>query len=128
MASEETINAKFEVSKSCMEEKMRSLFAEFNIGRPPNPKKSQQGETLDRRDNPQEHGHIIPDPNNSCMKVDFPRWEERDPIRWIVSAERYFRFYRIADATRVEIAAIHLEGYAIQWFNWFEHTHGGHSS
>ncbi|RRT52789.1 hypothetical protein B296_00025091 [Ensete ventricosum] len=41
------------------------------------------------------------------------------------SLSRYFRFYRTADATLVEIAAIHLEGDAIQWFNWFEHTHGG---
>ncbi|RZR79727.1 hypothetical protein BHM03_00005532 [Ensete ventricosum] len=28
--------------------------------------------------------------------------------------ERYFRFYRTADTTRVEIAAIHLEGDVIQ--------------
>ncbi|RWV87176.1 hypothetical protein GW17_00050862 [Ensete ventricosum] len=34
-------------------------------------------------------------------------------------------FYRNIDATQVEIAAIHLEGDVIQWFNWFEHTHGG---
>ncbi|RWW01149.1 hypothetical protein GW17_00035830 [Ensete ventricosum] len=43
----------------------------------------------------------------------------------ISCAERYFRFCRTADATRVEIAAIHLEGDAIQWFNWIKHTHGG---
>ncbi|RWW78234.1 hypothetical protein BHE74_00013547 [Ensete ventricosum] len=48
------------------------------------------------------------------MKVDFPRGEEGDLNRWISRAERYFRFYRIADATWVEIAAIHLEGDAIQ--------------
>ncbi|RZS18221.1 hypothetical protein BHM03_00050454 [Ensete ventricosum] len=59
------------------------------------------------------------------MKVDFPRWEEGDLIRWILHAERYFRFYRIADATQVEIAVIYLEGDAIQWFNWFKHTYGG---
>ncbi|RZS24611.1 hypothetical protein BHM03_00057697 [Ensete ventricosum] len=78
------------------------------MGRPPNPKKSQQGKTLDWRDDPQDHDHIIPDLNTSRMKVDFPRWEG-DPIRWIACTERYFRFYRIADATRVEIAAIHLK-------------------
>ncbi|RWV78604.1 hypothetical protein GW17_00060399 [Ensete ventricosum] len=59
------------------------------------------------------------------MKVDFPRWEEADPIGWISSTERYFQFYRTGDATRVEIAAIHLKGDAIQWFNWFKHTHRG---
>ncbi|RWV94354.1 hypothetical protein GW17_00043114 [Ensete ventricosum] len=50
------------------------------------------------------------------MKVDFPRWEEGDSIGWISRAERYFRFYRTADSTRVEITAIHLEGNAIQYF------------
>ncbi|RRT31906.1 hypothetical protein B296_00048967 [Ensete ventricosum] len=34
MTSEEAINAKFEAFESRMEEKMRSLFAEFSIGRP----------------------------------------------------------------------------------------------
>ncbi|RWW63665.1 hypothetical protein BHE74_00029142 [Ensete ventricosum] len=71
-------------------------------------------ETSDQRDDPQEHGHITSDLNNPCMKVDFPRWEEGDPIGWISRTERYFRFYRIADATRVEIATIHLEGDVIQ--------------
>ncbi|RRT79834.1 hypothetical protein B296_00024771 [Ensete ventricosum] len=58
------------------------------------------------------------------MKVDFPRWEEGDPIGWIVHVEWYFRFYRTVDATRVEIAAIHLKGDAIHWFNWYKYTHG----
>ncbi|RWV93511.1 hypothetical protein GW17_00044031 [Ensete ventricosum] len=125
MASEEAIDAKLEAFENRIEEKMRSLFAEFSIGRLLNPRKSQHGETSDQRDDPQEHRHITSDPNNLCMRVDFPRWEEGDPIGWILRAEYYFRFYRTADATRVEIAAIHLEGDAIQWFNWFKHTHGG---
>ncbi|RWV90752.1 hypothetical protein BHE74_00056434 [Ensete ventricosum] len=58
------------------------------------------------------------------MKVDFPRWEG-DPIEWLSRTERYFQFYRTVDATRVEIAAIHLKGNAIKWLNWFKHTHGG---
>ncbi|RWV91018.1 hypothetical protein GW17_00046727 [Ensete ventricosum] len=70
--------------------------------------------SCDRRDDPQLYGHIIPDLNNSRIKVDFPRWEEGDPIRWIACVERYFRFYRTVDATRVEMTAIHLEGDAIQ--------------
>ncbi|RZS19214.1 hypothetical protein BHM03_00051586 [Ensete ventricosum] len=114
MVSEEAINAKFEAFESRMEEKMRSLFVEFSMGRPLSPKKSQQGETSDRRDDPQEHGHIVPDPNTSRIKVDFPRWDEEDLVGWITRAERYFLFYRTVDATRVEIAAIHLEGDAIQ--------------
>ncbi|RWW73242.1 hypothetical protein BHE74_00018897, partial [Ensete ventricosum] len=41
--------------------------------------------------------------NNPCMKMDFPRWEEGDPIRWILRMEYYFQFYRTADATWLEI-------------------------
>ncbi|RZS19464.1 hypothetical protein BHM03_00051862 [Ensete ventricosum] len=116
MTSEEAIDVKLEAFGNCMEEKMRSLFVEFSIGRLSNPRKSQYGETSDQQDVSQEHGHITSDLNNPCMKVDFPRWEG-DPIGWISRAERYFRFYRTANATRLEIAAIHLEGDAIQWFN-----------
>ncbi|RZR71849.1 hypothetical protein BHM03_00007908 [Ensete ventricosum] len=125
MASEKTIDAKLEAFGNRIEENIRSLFAEFSIGRLSNPRKSQHGETSDRQDDPQKQDHITSDLNNPCMKVDFPRWEEGDPIGRILRAERYFRFYRTDDATRVEIAAIHLEGDAIQWFNWFKHNHRG---
>ncbi|RRT75796.1 hypothetical protein B296_00013134 [Ensete ventricosum] len=113
MALDESIDAKLEAFENRMDEKMRALFVEFNIGQPSSPRMSHHGETSDRRDNPQEYGHITSDPNNPHMKVDFPRWEEGDPIGRISCMERYFRFYRTADATRVEIAVIHLEGDAI---------------
>ncbi|RWW68757.1 hypothetical protein BHE74_00023688 [Ensete ventricosum] len=125
MASKEANDAKLEAFGNRMEEKMRSLFVEFSIGRLSNPRKSQHGETSDRRDDPQEHGHVTSDLNNPCMEVEFPRWEEGDPIGWISRTEHYFWFYRTADAIWVEIVAIHLEGDAIQWFNSFKHTHGG---
>ncbi|RRT61717.1 hypothetical protein B296_00020001 [Ensete ventricosum] len=57
------------------------------------------------------------------MRVDFPRWEEGDLISWISRAEHYFRFHQTTNAAMVEITAINLKGDAIQWFNWFEHTH-----
>ncbi|RWW03451.1 hypothetical protein GW17_00033388 [Ensete ventricosum] len=110
MASEEAINVKFEAFENRIDEKIRSLFAKFSMGRPSSPKKSQQGETSDWKDDSQERGCTIIDPCNPRMKVDFPRWEG-DPIGWILRAKRYFRFYRTADTTMVEIAAIHLEGY-----------------
>ncbi|RWW68937.1 hypothetical protein BHE74_00023502 [Ensete ventricosum] len=124
IASEEAIDAKLEAFENRMKEKIRSLFAECSIGRSSNPRKLQHRDTSDRRDDLKD-GHITSDLNKPCIKVNFPRWEEGDPIGWILRAERYFRFYRTADATRVEIAVIHLEGDAIQWFNWFKHTHGG---
>ncbi|RRT75979.1 hypothetical protein B296_00007409 [Ensete ventricosum] len=114
MALEEVIDAKLKVLENHMEEKMQSLFAEFNIGRLLSRRKSQHGETSYQKDDPQECGHITSDLNNPRMNVDFPRWEEGDPIGWISCIERYFRFYRTVDTTWVEIATIHLKGDAIQ--------------
>ncbi|RWV96601.1 hypothetical protein GW17_00040674 [Ensete ventricosum] len=123
MASEETINAKFEAFETRME-KIQSLFAELSLGRPPSPKKSHQAESSDRRDDFQERGGSMTEPYNPRMRVDFPRWEEGDPIGWISCAERYFQYHKTANASMVEIVTIHLEGDVIQWFVWFEHTHG----
>ncbi|RWW74977.1 hypothetical protein BHE74_00017022 [Ensete ventricosum] len=57
------------------------------------------------------------------MRVDFPGWEDGDPIGCISCAERYFHFHKTPDASMVDIVAIHLEGDAIQWYDWFKHTH-----
>ncbi|RRT46408.1 hypothetical protein B296_00052158 [Ensete ventricosum] len=38
--------------------------------------------------------------------------------------EHYFRYHRTPEASMVDMTAIHLEGDAIHWYNWFEHTQG----
>jgi hypothetical protein len=58
------------------------------------------------------------------MKLDFPRWDEDDPSGWVKRAERFFHFQGTLEASRVDIASIHLEGEAVQWYNWFEASHG----
>ncbi|RWW09989.1 hypothetical protein GW17_00026494 [Ensete ventricosum] len=40
MALEEAINAKFEAFENRMEKRIRLLFVELSMGRPPSPKKS----------------------------------------------------------------------------------------
>ncbi|KAG6484069.1 hypothetical protein ZIOFF_060863 [Zingiber officinale] len=64
-----------------------------------------------------EHSHLR-------MKVEFPRWENNDPIGWISRAEKYFRFHGTSDNAKVELASINLEGDAIQWYDWLEACHG----
>jgi len=44
------------------------------------------------------------------MKLDFPRWDEDDPSGWVKRAERFFHFHGTLEASRVDIASIHLEG------------------
>ena len=122
MASEEAMNTKFEAFEARMEDKIRTLFTELRLGRLLSPKKSHQGESFAqshqaRRYDFQERGSSMTNPNYPCMRVDFPRWEEGDPIGWISRAERYFRYHKTADVSMVKIVAIHLEEDAIQWFD-----------
>ncbi|RRT48357.1 hypothetical protein B296_00053164 [Ensete ventricosum] len=56
-------------------------------------------------------------PSRSFIRVDFPGWEDGDPIGCISRVERYFHFHKTPDASMVDIVAIHLEGDAIQWYD-----------
>ncbi|RWW89297.1 hypothetical protein BHE74_00001768 [Ensete ventricosum] len=75
IASEELIDAKLEAFETCIEEKLCAHFAEFSLGRPPSPRRSQQGESSDRREDFQEKGAPMTDPPYPRMTVDFPRCE-----------------------------------------------------
>ena len=93
-----------------MEDKIQTLFTELRLGRPLSPKKSYHRESFAqshqvRRDEFQGRGGSMTEPNYPCMRVDFPRWEEGDPIGWISRAERYFRYHKIADASMVKITS-----------------------
>ncbi|RWV95599.1 hypothetical protein GW17_00041767, partial [Ensete ventricosum] len=79
-----------------------------------------QGENSERPTKREEQATELMQPR---MRVDFPRWEG-DLTGWFSRAERYFRSYRTPKASMVDIAAIHLERDAIQWYNWYKHTHG----
>ncbi|RZR97379.1 hypothetical protein BHM03_00026551 [Ensete ventricosum] len=49
------------------------------------------------------------------MRVEFPRWEDGDPIGWISCAEFFFFFFhKPPEEFKVEIASIQLEGDTIQ--------------
>ncbi|KAJ8492179.1 hypothetical protein OPV22_013900 [Ensete ventricosum] len=124
MASEEAINAKFEAFQTRMEDRIHALVVELNLGQPQSLRRSQQGESSYHKEDFQEKGGPMTDPYYPHMRVDFPRWEEGDPIDWISCAERYFRYHKTPDASMVDIATIHLEGDVIQWFDWFKYTHG----
>jgi hypothetical protein len=56
--------------------------------------------------------------------MDFPRWDEDDPSGWVLRAEQFFLYHGTPEASKVDIASIHLEGEAIQWYDWFEASHG----
>lgn len=53
------------------------------------------------------------------LKMDFPRFTEGDDlIGWIYRAEHYFEFLNIEDSKKVKLTLFHMEGEALQWFQW----------
>ncbi|KAD7479987.1 hypothetical protein E3N88_03123 [Mikania micrantha] len=51
-------------------------------------------------------------------KIEFPTFSGGDPQGWILKAEKYFRFYNTLDEEKVDVAAIHLEGDALDFYSW----------
>ncbi|KAD3640421.1 hypothetical protein E3N88_29644 [Mikania micrantha] len=51
-------------------------------------------------------------------KIEFPTFSGGDPRGWILKAEKYFCFYNTMDEEKVDVAAIHLEGDALDFYSW----------
>ncbi|PWA41621.1 retrotransposon gag domain, Retroviral aspartyl protease [Artemisia annua] len=51
-------------------------------------------------------------------KIDFPTFSDGDPRGWILKAEKYFRYYNVPEEERVVVAAMHLEGDALDLYSW----------
>lgn len=51
-------------------------------------------------------------------KIDFPTFSNGDPRGWILKAEKYFRYYNVPEEERVDVAAMHLEGDALDLYSW----------
>lgn len=47
-----------------------------------------------------------------------PLFEGTDPDGWILRIERYFNFYRLSEAEKLEAVLVTLEGDALRWFQW----------
>lgn len=47
-----------------------------------------------------------------------PISEGVDPDGWILRIERYFNFYRLTEAEKLEAVVVALEGDALRWFQW----------
>jgi hypothetical protein len=58
------------------------------------------------------------------MKLEFPRWDDEDPSRWVSKAERFFKYHHTPADSKVEIASISLDEDANQWFDWLVACHG----
>nr|GEV66711.1 retrotransposon Gag domain, retroviral aspartyl protease [Tanacetum cinerariifolium] len=56
-------------------------------------------------------------------KIEFPVFSGGDPRGWILKAEKYFRFYNTLDEEKVNVAAMHLEGDALDLYSWMSAEH-----
>lgn len=48
--------------------------------------------------------------------MEFPKYEGGDPRGWILKAEKYFRYYHTPEELKLDIAAMYLEGDALNLF------------
>ncbi|RWW86376.1 hypothetical protein BHE74_00004850 [Ensete ventricosum] len=79
MVSVYLIGVKLEAFEMGMEDRLRALFTEFRLGQSPSPRRSHCGESFDRKENPPEKEEQATDSSYQRIRVDFPRWEDRDP-------------------------------------------------
>jgi len=49
-------------------------------------------------------------------KVEFPSFDATDPRSWIKKCTKYFGLCRIPDNQKIDLASLHLKGFAEIWF------------
>lgn len=52
------------------------------------------------------------------MRVDMPRFSGDNPSAWVSRVQRYFDYYNTPDTQRLLVASFHLDGAALDWFDW----------
>lgn len=61
---------------------------------------------------------VLTNHNNGLERRSLPQFEGGDPCGWILKAEKYFRYFEISNKTKVKVAAMHLEGDALDLYAW----------
>ncbi|XP_076897827.1 uncharacterized protein LOC143551249 [Bidens hawaiensis] len=58
------------------------------------------------------------------LKLHFPRFSGDDPTAWLYQAEPFCDFQKVPEADQAELAALHLDGIALQWHKWYTKSRG----
>ncbi|RWR84947.1 Ty3/gypsy retrotransposon protein [Cinnamomum micranthum f. kanehirae] len=53
------------------------------------------------------------------MKLEFPRFDGTNPNSWLFKAKQYFNYHQVPEQQWLTIAALNMEGEAIEWFQWY---------
>jgi hypothetical protein len=56
------------------------------------------------------------------LKLDFPRFDGEDPDGWCYKATQFFEYYAMANQQKFNLAAFHMEGKALIWFQELRST------
>jgi hypothetical protein len=56
------------------------------------------------------------------LKLDFPRFDGEDPDGWCYKATQFFEYYAMPDNQKFNLAAFHMEGKALIWFQELRST------
>ncbi|XP_073152641.1 uncharacterized protein [Henckelia pumila] len=56
------------------------------------------------------------------MRLEVPRFSGENPLAWISRIQRYFDFYMTPDPQRLTIASFHLDGDALDWYDWMNRS------
>ncbi|XP_075478825.1 uncharacterized protein LOC142519678 [Primulina tabacum] len=70
---------------------------------------------------PEHHGSANCLDHNSplrSMRLEVPHISGINPSAWISRIQRYFDFYNTPDSQRLVIASFHLDGDALDWYDW----------
>ncbi|RWW21340.1 hypothetical protein GW17_00014514 [Ensete ventricosum] len=101
MNTDDALDAKFKAFEARMEDRFQELLHEIRRNRSESPNKAQHGESSKGSQSEKyDHGQNTGYPR---MRVEFPRWEDGNPIGWISCAKKIFRFHRTPEESKVEI-------------------------
>ncbi|KAH7575732.1 hypothetical protein JRO89_XS02G0204600 [Xanthoceras sorbifolium] len=62
-------------------------------------------------------------PQMKSMRLDVPRFSGAHPAAWVLHIQRYFDYYNTPNPQRLIIASFHLDGDALDWFDWMSKNH-----
>ncbi|XP_052728288.1 uncharacterized protein LOC108338275 [Vigna angularis] len=65
-------------------------------------------------------GERSENPPNWRRRVELPAFEGADPLNWITRAEKFFEIQKVAEAEKIELAHISMEGSAGYWFKFWK--------
>jgi hypothetical protein len=58
------------------------------------------------------------------LQFDFPRFHGKDPEGWCYKATQFFEYYPMLDQHKFNLAAFHMEGKALPWFQALRDSNG----